>query len=345
MNSRLQQFFTFVVAVTTLSGCEPDRTLAPDNPTFARQASAAGSAPSEISSTAQSESEIMLAWTDNSSNESGFELHRSITGASGTFTPHTTTGPDVTSLLDSGLTAATEYCYMIRSVVTKGRKTTYSSFTNVSCATTLAPPVTPSPPPPPTPPPPSPTLPSAPTSILVTPATSFSVTVNWSWVENAEGYRIERSTNGGSSWVTAGTHSGTHQEFTDTGRTPEQPVSYRVFAFNNNGESVPSLIRSTTPPAYPTDVVAVPIDEQTVEIRWTDNSSVEDGYWVVTFYYECYDWGCYYDAVYSDYTLPANTTSHRVPRYQELYGVMAIKDGGYSSWGSISSSSAASPSP
>lgn len=174
--------------------------------------------------------------------------------------------------------------------------------------------------------------PSAPSTILVTPSVSVSVILSWSGVQNAEGYRIERSIDGGSSWVTAGTHP-RNQEFDDGGRTPEQPVWYRVFAFNSNGESPPSPVGSTTPPAYPTNVVMVPIDDQTVEVRWSDNSSVEDGYELVMYYYECWGDGCYYDPVYYYYAVPPNTTSHRIGSSEQLFGVRTMKDGGYSSWG------------
>ena len=89
---------------------------------------------------------VDLAWQDNSPNESGFEVHRSQNGPSGSFDAIGGAGANATSYSDEGLTAEKEYCYKVRAFRTSGRKATYSAFTNASCATTLA---APPPPPPP----------------------------------------------------------------------------------------------------------------------------------------------------------------------------------------------------
>ena len=54
--------------------------------------------------------DITLSWTDNSNNESGFSIQRK-TGTSGTFAQIATVGTNVRSYVDSGLAAATTYCY------------------------------------------------------------------------------------------------------------------------------------------------------------------------------------------------------------------------------------------
>src|SRR2546430_15800631 len=54
-------------------------------------------APSNTNALAVSWSQINVAWQDNSSNETGFEVHRSTTGASGRFALFLGVGGDVTA--------------------------------------------------------------------------------------------------------------------------------------------------------------------------------------------------------------------------------------------------------
>jgi hypothetical protein len=95
-------------------------------------------APTNASSFAVSQSQISLIWQDNSPNESGFEVHRSITGASGPFTKLASTAAGFTSHSDQDLTPSTEYCYQVRAFRITGKSTTYSEFSNVTCTRTPA---------------------------------------------------------------------------------------------------------------------------------------------------------------------------------------------------------------
>ncbi|MDH3306082.1 MAG: multicopper oxidase domain-containing protein [Acidimicrobiia bacterium] len=88
-------------------------------------------APSAMSATAASSSAINLAWTDNSSNETGFTLERSLDGTS--FAPLETVGVNVTAFSDTGLSANTTYWYRVNA--TNGSGT--SAWSNTASATTL----------------------------------------------------------------------------------------------------------------------------------------------------------------------------------------------------------------
>jgi len=96
------------------------------------------SAPSGTSALAVSESRIDVTWLDNSTDETGFELHRSTASASGAFALLTATAAGVTGYSNVGLTASTEYCYKVRAFRKTGRKTSYSAFSATACATTPA---------------------------------------------------------------------------------------------------------------------------------------------------------------------------------------------------------------
>jgi len=79
----------------------------------------APAAPSNLNAVAGGFDRINLSWTDNSSNETGFELLRSIS-QTGPFVGIFTTGAGVTSYIDSGLNASTSYHYKVRAVGAAG---------------------------------------------------------------------------------------------------------------------------------------------------------------------------------------------------------------------------------
>jgi hypothetical protein len=58
-----------------------------------------------------SASQINLAWTDNSNNETGFTIERPTDGTN--FSPVITVGANVTSYSDTGLAASTKYYYRV----------------------------------------------------------------------------------------------------------------------------------------------------------------------------------------------------------------------------------------
>ena len=70
-------------------------------------------APSNLSSTAASASQINLSWTDNSSNESGFKIERK-TDVNGAYAQVAVAGPNATSYSNTGLSGSTTYFYRVR---------------------------------------------------------------------------------------------------------------------------------------------------------------------------------------------------------------------------------------
>ncbi len=167
MSHRLKKvLFAGLVAAPPLylAACDPQRPLAPE----IRAAAVGGStlsAPSNPTAIAVSVSRIDLSWRDNSTNEEGFEVQRSTTGASGAFTWRASLAANTSAYGDTGLTASTQYCYKVRAYQTKGPKTYFSLFSAVVCVTT------PAPPPPP--------QPSAPSSVSATLVPGITVRVVW----------------------------------------------------------------------------------------------------------------------------------------------------------------------
>lgn len=91
------------------------------------------SPPSNLTATAVSSSQIILSWTDNSTNETGFRIERS-NSSSGPFSEIATVGVGVTTYSNTGLSASTTYYYRVRAYNTNN----ISAYSNISSATTSA---------------------------------------------------------------------------------------------------------------------------------------------------------------------------------------------------------------
>jgi hypothetical protein len=78
---------------------------------------------------------LQLNWTDNSQNESGFNIERKL-GTAGTFSLIATVGANTISYINSNLADATTYCYRVNAFNSAGS----SPYTSEVCGTTPAPP-------------------------------------------------------------------------------------------------------------------------------------------------------------------------------------------------------------
>jgi len=314
-------------AVAALLACDSSRIV--DPPAIPTEAHAMRSgppvtAPSGTKATAISVSQIDISWQDRSSNETGFEVRR-YDGAN--FVTVATTAANVVAFSDRGLQSSTSYCYDVRALRVVGPNTLYSTFSISACATTLAPP------PPPPPPPPTPA-----SNVTATPFGSTAVELTWTADSTATGFLIQRSSDGGATWPVTMTAAWPRDLAIDDRPLPsEQMVCYRVVATNTGGAAPPSNTACTVPPAAPSLFTATPVDPQTVELNWVDNSNVENGY-VVSFYKLLRDeFGQLYLDGWTLAALPPNATTVRVaPATCDLntvwgyYSVVATKDGGHS---------------
>jgi titin len=259
--------------------------------------------PRNLAATSPDEQHIALTWEDRSAAEDGYEVQRA--GDDFVWSVIATLPADASAYSDGGLTVNTRYWYRVRATKDGG----FSYFSETISATTIGAP---------------PTAPFA----WAGPSGSSSVSVSWWDSPLAEGFRLERSTDDEATWVSLITTTAAQGWFDDVGRSSEQRVCYRVFAFNRLGDSPASNSACTTPPAAPSELRVTSIDDQTNEISWRDHSGVEDGFelWVEA-YYEGW-WEPYYYAV----PLAANTTSLRVAANEYPFAIAAVKDGGYSDW-------------
>jgi len=113
--------------------------------------------PTNFTATAVSSSLISLSWTDNSADETGFIVERSLAGANSWATIATTVA-NVTSLNDTGVAALTSYDYRLHSTNANGDSPNVFASNIATPGPTPTPTPSPSPSPSPTPTPsPSPT--------------------------------------------------------------------------------------------------------------------------------------------------------------------------------------------
>ena len=95
--------------------------------------SSSPAAPSALTATPLSQSQIRLSWTDNSNNENGFKVERSPDGTSG-WAQITTVVTDTQTYTNTGLTCNTPYYYRVRAYNGGGD----SDYSNTADATTSA---------------------------------------------------------------------------------------------------------------------------------------------------------------------------------------------------------------
>jgi hypothetical protein len=90
--------------------------------------------PTDLNANAVSDTQIDLGWIDNSDNEAGFEIERSLDGSN--WMPIDTVGMNTTGYQNSGLEASTTYQYRVRAYNEFGQ----SPYSNPNDATTDDPP-------------------------------------------------------------------------------------------------------------------------------------------------------------------------------------------------------------
>ena len=223
-------------------------------------------APSSLTATGKSSSQIDLAWIDNSSDETNFIIERAET-ADGVFTEIATRGSNVKAHSDNGLDASTAYYYRVAATNSAGN----SEYSNTASAVTLDPPAT---------------IPADPSDLSATAA--LSTEIDLSWIDNSSdetGFMIERSESIDGIFTVIATVGAGITDYTDTGLTPSTTYYYRVNAVNGSGNSGYSNIAFDTTsappiiiPAAPTGLSASAASSSRIDLTWTDNSSDETGF-------------------------------------------------------------------
>lgn len=265
-------------------------------------------APSNLAATFITDTQINLSWTDNSDDEVGFKLQRSLDGISSWNTIYTA-APNETSYNHTGLTHSTTYYYRIFAYNDVGN----SNFSNVMSATTDT---------------------VAPSNLLGA-VSGLDVSLTWTYDVNSQNeFIVERSVYGSKVWSQIATIAAQTTSYNDIGLSSATRYEYRVKAFNLSNQSEYSNIVDVTTsaaPDAPLEFVGF-ADNQNgyIEFMWSDLTD-ETGYILE----RSSDGGSTWSELaniaadefsYKDYTAtPGVSYSYRIKGYN------AVGDGAYSS--------------
>jgi fibronectin type 3 domain-containing protein len=278
-----------------------------------------------------SNSSLRVRFVDNSDNETAFEIERSADNGQ-TFTLAGTVGPNVTTFDDpgpagppAGLAASTRYVYRVRAVNNVGA----SPYSRTAFGTT------------------APNPPNAPTNLTIKPGAPGALELNWQ--DNSldeKGFRILRSTDGGTTYAQVATVLANVKGYTDKGLTPLSTYFYEVVAFNDGGDSAPSnpvsAVAPDNPPAAPSNLTATGVAPTQIDLKWTDNATNETAYKV-----EISSDGTLFRPVTS--ILPPDTNSYSATglsaNTKYFFRVRATNSGGDSSASNTASATTTPPPP
>ncbi len=172
----------------------------------------APAAPTNLTAVAITTSQVVLGWTDNATNESGFKVERSADNI--TFTQIGTTTANISSYNDSTASGGLTYYYRVRATNAAGD----SGYSDIATAPPLTPPI-------------------APTNLTAVATPSNSVNLAWTDNSNNEaGFELNRSTDG-TTWALVINGEDDVPSYTDSGLAPGATYYYRVRAINAAGNS------------------------------------------------------------------------------------------------------------
>ncbi|OJW22507.1 MAG: hypothetical protein BGO49_00540, partial [Planctomycetales bacterium 71-10] len=215
-------------------------------------------APAVLTATAAGSSRIDLKWADLTDNETGYKVERSTDAVNFV---QVGTGGFVYNLgwtfSDTSAAVGATYAYRVRATNAAGD----SAFSGIAWATTP--------------------LLNAPTNLQASAASGSAIDLSWyDAASNESGYRVERSSDG-VTFAEIGTTGPNQATYQATGLAAGTVYWFRVRAYNATGTSAYSASapgRTSTAPAAPINLTAVPWSATLINLAWTDVATNETGY-------------------------------------------------------------------
>jgi formylglycine-generating enzyme required for sulfatase activity len=223
------------------------------------------SAPSGLTATAVSLSQINLSWTDNSDNEIGFIIERKA-GTVGTYVPIGNVSADVTTFQDTTVICATTYYYRVKANNGEG-DSDYSNEANATTSTC------------------STSAPNDPSNLQAAVLSSSEIDLSWQDNSNNEdGFIIERKIGSGGTYAEIATAGPGSTSYQDTQVVCAETYFYRVKAYGagysgySNEANVTTGNCTGTTLAAPSGLTATVVQDTEITLLWVDNSDNETGF-------------------------------------------------------------------
>jgi titin len=167
----------------------------------------------------------------------------------------------------------------------------------------------------------------------------YSVKISWKDKSNNEtGFRIERMDTVSTAWKVVKTVSANTTSYTDTGLLGDRSYSYRVYAYNQDGNSGNSNQVAVPIVDPPTNLVVASLVGPEAYLTWKDNSSLETGF-IIERKIDSGGW-VVFDSVganattYWDRSVASpHTYSYRIRAFTDVFGDTVFS--GYSATGSV----------
>lgn len=196
---------------------------------------------------------LTIKWKDNANNEQGFELF--INGVSSGYI-----APNLTQYTVGNLIPNTDYVFQLKAY--NNNATKFSNFSNSAGGRTLK------------------EIPPAVKGLQTEKICATYVKLFWLDTSNEDVYTIERSSNGGASYIAIDTRAANEQFYTDTKAPANTLLHYRIRATNNGGSSYSSPIVLRTLALLPAQPVSnfqiAKTDTTSITLNWKNGSEDTD---------------------------------------------------------------------
>jgi hypothetical protein len=282
----------------------------------------APAAPSSLSAATVSGSRIDLTWSDNATNEDGFDLWRKKwNGSSWSAFVKQSLPANSASRSVTGLSSGAKYKFLLRASNGAGQSR-WVGVTGVTSGGAVAP--------------------AAPGGLSATSVSGSRIDLTWSDNANNEtGFDLWRKKWNGSSWgsYVKQTLPADSASRSVTGLTSGATYKFLLRAKNSAGQSKWVSVTGVTSgggvaPAAPKNLSVDTVTWNRIDLSWTDKANNETGFelWRKK-------WNGWYWGPYVKQTLPANSTSKSVTglksRTWYKFIVRATNDAGESRWASV----------
>jgi alpha-tubulin suppressor-like RCC1 family protein len=209
-------------------------------------------APSSLTATIVSLTQINLLWNNNSTIEEGFKIERKTSSTD--YALIATLGPDATTYADTVISSAMPYYYRVRSYNAYSN----SAYSNEVSATPLI----------------------APSNLVATVTSSSSI--SFSWKDNStdeSGFKIERSVSTNTYYALLATVGPNINTYIDNGLTLNNTYYYRVQAYSNDlGANYTNEVNGVPIVLPPSNLTATIVSSNEINLAWQDNSPDETGF-------------------------------------------------------------------